>query len=80
VIGDAGDDDTEALDRDDPLDDPDRDAGAIQRAPLLDVQLEVGVVRPLRPDRVGDAIGLPPIRRTASARRSRSRPGPCRRA
>ena len=56
MIRDARDDRLVLVDGDDPLDHANGDAGALERAALLDVQLEIAVMRPLRPPRIENAI------------------------
>src|SRR5439155_6425856 len=58
VVGEAGDDRVVLVDRDDPFDDADRNAGALERTALLDMQLDITMMRALRPLRVGNAIGI----------------------
>jgi hypothetical protein len=56
MVREAGHDGVVLVDRHDPLDDADWDAGAFERAALLDVQLEITVVRALRPARLENPI------------------------
>src|SRR6185369_1477903 len=56
MVREAGHDGVVLVDRDDPLDDADRDADALESTALLDVQLEVTVVRALRPARLENPI------------------------
>ena len=58
VIREAGDRHLVALDRDDALDHTNRNALAFESAALLDVQLEVAMVRAARPNGVHDAAGI----------------------
>ena len=57
MIREAGDHRAIALNRDDAFDDADGGGAAFERAALLDVQLEIAVMRALRPHRVLDALG-----------------------
>ena len=56
MVREAGHDRVVLVDRHDPLDDADRDGGAFERAALLDVQLEIAVVRAFRPARLENPI------------------------
>src|SRR5262249_59575092 len=58
MIGEPGDRGVVLVDRDNSFDDADGDLRAVERAALLDVQLDVAVVRPLRANGVADAIGI----------------------
>ena len=55
VVGEAGDRDVVAMNRDDAFDDADRRAALFERAALLDVQLEVRVPRARLAHRLFDA-------------------------
>ena len=58
VVGDARDDRFVPVDRDDAFHDAHGNARALERAALLDVQLEIAVKRPLRAARLEDTIGI----------------------